>query len=315
MKKLNTVDFTLYTTDLNDQIGEIHVSRTLNREQKQKALIELGLKPWDLRMLYNGIYFNPHAPIRVVTPSGKTYTFGVEIECFVPRQRIEESARENSVAIQYQGYNHRDTKDYYKFVTDASVRSNNPMEDRNSIECVSPILKGTKGLSSLKSACKALNEAGATVNKNCGLHVHIGAQDLSNKAYVNVFKNYQKLERVIDSFMAPSRRNSTWAESLWSFDFSNCNNPQDVCCTLDNDRYRKVNPCSYSRHNTIEFRQHQGTTNYEKISKWVNFLTKLVEWSETNVLASAVSSISEIPFLNDAEKRYFETRAAEFSNR
>ena len=75
------------------------------------------------------------------------------------------------------------------------------------------------------------------------------------------------------------------------------------------DRYFKVNAVAYDRHRTIEFRQHQGTTDYEKISKWVMFLAKLVEYSFKNECPTC-TTIEEIPFLNDEEKAYFTARRA-----
>ena len=78
---------------------------------------------------------------------------------------------------------------------------------------------------------------------------------------------------------------------------------------MNGNRYFKVNACSYSRHRTIEFRQHQGSTDFEKISNWVNFCAKLVAWSKKNVLSSEASSIDEIPFLTAKEKSFFKSRA------
>lgn len=83
----------------------------------------------------------------------------------------------------------------------------------------------------------------------------------------------------------------------------------DVLNIMNGNRYYKVNACSYARHNTIEFRQHQGSTDFEKISNWVNFCAKLVAWSKKNVLSSEVSSIEEIPFLTAKEKSFFKSRA------
>ena len=314
MKKLATVDITLFTEDLNDQIGEIHVNRHLSREDKQRALIELGLKKEDLRVIYNGLYYNPKTPIRVVTPKGKTFTFGTEIECFVRPDLIHESARALGVQIAYEDYNHVDGKTHYKFVSDSSVRSLNSEEDRNSIECVSPILKGAKGLSSLKKACQALNNAGATVNKSCGLHVHIGVSELAGNAIVNIFKNYAMLEPIIDAFMAPSRRNNGFAKSLHNLNFSGCENIFDLQDRMRGDRYYKVNAMAYNRHKTVEFRQHQGTTNFTKISMWVNFCVKLVEWSEKNLFSSIPTTVDEIPFLNAKEKAFFKARTNEMTN-
>lgn len=326
MKKFQTVEFTSYANGLNDQIAEIHTS-TLSRADKRKALVELGLKDWDLRILYNGIYFNVTAPIRVVTPRGHVFTFGTEMECFVPRADIHRAAEANGVNIAYEAYNHTDGKTWYKFVHDGSVRSTRDyrhrlysIENDNAIECVSPVLKGTKGLSSLKACCKALNDAGATVNKTCGLHVHVGAQDLTQAQMVNVFKNYQRLEPVIDTFMPESRRNNHYARTLRTMDLDGCSTISEIEAVLGRDdscshpRYHKVNPCAYSRHRTIEFRQHGGSTNYAKISAWVNFCIKLVEWSMTNVLTADVTLIDTIPFLNDKEKAFFKKRAAKLAS-
>ena len=218
---------------------------------------------------------------------------------------MRECATRNAMPFQYEGYNHTDNNHYYKFVSDSSIRGENP------IECVSPVLTGKTGMKSLETCCKALNEANAQVNRSTGLHVHIGAQNLSDEAYINVFKNYQKLERVIDTFMAISRRanNSQWCRTLQGKDFTMCTTKLDIFDVMNGNRYYKVNACSYSRHKTIEFRQHQGSTDFEKISNWVNFCAKLVAWSKKNVLSSEVNSIDEIPFLTAKEKSFFKSRA------
>ena len=167
----------------------------------------------------------------------------------------------------------------------------------------------------MKKAIKSLDAVGARVNSTCGLHVHIGAAKLTGEQYVNVFKNYQKLERLIDSFMAPSRRgNCRWAASLLDKDFSNCHDNYDIRRSVFyGDRYYKVNAESYTRHKTIEFRQHQGSTNYKKIEMWVKFCAKLVGWSRNNVFASEVMNIEDIPFLNKEEKAFFKSRKDAFA--
>ena len=241
---------------------------------------------------------------KAITETHK-FTFGVEIECLVAANIMRECATRNEMPFQYEGYNHVDNNHYYKFVSDSSIRGENP------IECVSPVLTGKAGMKSLETCCKALNEANAQVNISTGLHVHIGAANLSNEAYINVFKNYQKLEKVIDTFMAKSRRanNSQWCRTLQGRNFMWCTTKSDIFDAMNGDRYFKVNACSYARHKTIEFRQHQGSTDFEKISNWVNFCAKLVAWFKKNMLSSEVTSIDEIPFLTKKEKSFFKSRA------
>lgn len=281
---------------LNEEIQDIKTGKG-SKTSKKEALIKLGLRKHEIDIILSDLP-------KQVTERFK-FTFGVEIECLVASSVMRECATRNAMPFQYEGYNHTDNNHYYKFVSDSSIRGENP------IECVSPVLTGKVGMKSLENCCKALNEANAQVNVSTGLHVHIGAQNLSDEAYVNVFKNYQKLESVIDTFMARSRRenNSKWCRSLQGKDFSFCTSKNDVYDVMSGNRYYKVNACSYSRHRTIEFRQHQGSTDFEKISNWVNFCTKLVAWSKKNVLQTEVTSIDEIPFLTVKEKSFFKQRA------
>ncbi len=281
---------------LNEEIQEIKNMKG-SKAAKKEAFIKLGLRKYDIEILLSEL----PKPTREV----HKFTFGVEIECLVAANVMRECATRNNMPFQYEGYNHIDNNHYYKFVSDSSIRGENP------IECVSPVLSGKNGMKSLEICCKALNEANAQVNISTGLHVHIGAAKLSDIAYVNVFKNYQKLEKVIDTFMARSRRanNSQWCRTLQGISFDSCSAKIDVFEVMNGNRYFKVNACSYSRHKTIEFRQHQGSTDFEKISNWVNFCTKLVAWSKKNVLSSEVTSIDDIPFLTAKEKSFFKSRA------
>lgn len=279
---------------LKEQVEEIKIGKG-SRTSKKEALVKLGLRPYEISLIM--------AELPKVVRENHVFTFGVEIECLVPRAAMIERAQNNNMPFKYEGYNHVDNNHYYKFVSDASICG------ENGIECVSPILEGKDGMKSLENCCKSLNEAGAVVNKSTGLHVHIGAAGMSDKQYINVFANYQKLEKVIDSFMARSRRedNNRFCKSLNEYYFTLCATKNDVSQILQS-RYYKVNPCSYAAHKTIEFRQHQGSTDFEKISNWVNFCMKLVAWSKNNRLEREIQSIDEIPFLTAKEKKFFNSR-------
>ena len=278
---------------LSEQVAEVRESM-MSKDAKCKALIKLGFTLYEIEFVLRD------------SQSKFGFTFGVEIECLMMRTRFVERARQNGMQYEYQGYNHTDNRSFYKFVSDSSIHGDNP------IECVSPILDGNdNGFESLKNCCKTLNEADAKVNRSTGLHVHIGVSGMTDKWFVNIFKNYQKLEQTIDTFMAPSRRrdNNGFCKSLVGFDFNfGCNTIADIQRRL-NSRYFKVNPMSINRHGTIEFRQHQGSTDFEKISNWVRFCAKLVEWSAKNVLNYEVSSIDAIPFITESEKAFFKSRA------
>lgn len=274
-----------------------------NRAQKNEALIKLGLRPIDIQRLW----FTHNLKRRAGYTGYKigNLTFGVEIECFNVNKRALQRAMDLSGLRNYiSGYSHNDSRTLYKIATDCSISG------PDSVECVTPILKGKSGENSLKKACDALNQVGARVNRSCGLHVHFGAEEMSDAHYVRVFRNYQKCEKVIDSFLAPSRRgtNNQYCKTLAGVHFEECNTKTDCRYVLD-DRYYKVNAEAYCSHKTIEFRQHQGTTDYQKIIMWVQFLRKLIEYSYRNELATEPATIAELPFIDNDMKTYLQGRA------
>ena len=284
---------------LNEQVQDI-INANSSKNAKKAALAKLGVTPYEISFILEG----------VECATRGSFTFGVEMECFVNRGAIRTAAEQTGMAYEYEGYNHRDGHSYFKFTTDASLGG---MADP--VECVSPVLKGVDGKKMLKNACQTLNEADAKVNSTCGLHVHIGAAKLTPKQYVSVFVNYAYLEGLINTFMAPSRRNNTYARPIRSYasQLERCNSRDDVWRVF-RTRYTTVNCESYNRHQTIEFRQHGGSTNYDKIINWVAFCGKLVNWSKTHRLEAPVASIDEIPFLNDKEKSFFKARANQFAS-
>lgn len=270
------------------------VKKNTSLAEKDRALVKLGITPYERSLILGGC--------KGCTSSG--YTFGVEIECLVRRDLLVAEAEKENVYVRYESYNHRSKGSYFKFVTDASIRG------ENGIECVSPVLRKRGGMPVLERMCKALNDAGARVNSSTGLHVHIGAKGLTEEAYINVFRNYQMLEGAIDKFMARSRRENAnrYCISMQNFNLSGARSKQDVADII-RTRYTKVNAMALYRHQTIEFRQHQGTTDFKKISMWVKFCAKLVEFSKSNVLTERVENIQDIPFITATEKRYFLSRS------
>lgn len=215
--------------------------------------------------------------------------FGIEIEVVnTNRQKLVTAMREQGLSCEYEGYNHRTTS-HWKIVTDASVRGG--------YELVSPILEGEEGLLAIKKATKAISASKRSsdmdqVNRSCGIHVHIEAKNLSSKDMYFVIKRYQDNESMIDSWMPISRRantNSMCGSIASTFNaqrLARLDAMEDTYEDLANailncshTRYSKVNVQSYGRYKTIEFRQHSGTTDYNKIANWIEFLQNFVEQS------------------------------------
>lgn len=280
-----------------------------SRAQKIENLVRLGL-PTQEAILVLGVY---KAAPATRERCFKSVTFGVELECYNLRvYDFMPKVRELGIVINNEGYNHRDSKEAFKIVPDSSIQG------ENSNEVVSPVLSGKDGLDKLKKVCDTMNEVGAKVNKSCGTHVHLDASKMTIEQWRNVYINYARLEHIIDSFMAQSRRGnsncfcmSIALKERIETSILSCNSVDDII-RLMRSRYYKINAEAYRRHKTIEFRQHGGTISYEKISNWVNFLQKLLHYSKNHTVTNC-ATIDDVPFLTQAEKRYFKNRINELA--
>src|SRR5262245_26549167 len=105
--------------------------------------------------------------------------FGIEIECMLPRtQTMDSVARAiNTAGVPCfnAGYSHSRSSQW-KVVSDGSLSGGNGME------IVSPPMTGEQSLDHIAIVCRVLNELGATVNRSCGLHVHVDAGNLQAPA-------------------------------------------------------------------------------------------------------------------------------------
>lgn len=252
--------------------------------------VQFGIPPRVVRRRAPRVRTSAPAPL-VSVPAAPapaplfTRTFGVEIECYnASRPDIIRAARAHNQVVESQGYNHTDSG-VAKIVSDGSLSGANTNE---------VVLPPANDFAALEAFCAALNEAGAKVNRSCGLHVHIDARNMHPSVAWRVIHNYRLMYDDICHILAPSRINSRWAML----------NPEprgvaSWCALADlqcNSRYYAVNLYAYERHKTIEFRQHQGSVNFDKISRWVEFLQTLVRLSEQNeVLTSAhISELRQI---------------------
>ena len=212
--------------------------------------------------------------------------FGVEIEAYnVEKSTLARKIRSLGVDVEIEGYNHN-TRRHWKIVYDSSIRGN------KSFEIVSPILEGEQGLEELQKVCQALKACNAYINKSCGLHIHFDASQMKLKHWKNLLTNYVTYEPLIDSMMPNSRRgnNNQFCQSMKIRNAKSRIEAATSLTKLQNiyrSRYFKTNLQSFSRHNTIEFRHHSGTIEFEKISNWVRFLHNLVEYSKTNKIKQA----------------------------
>jgi hypothetical protein len=242
--------------------------------------------------------------------------FGLELEFFnISDNEVSRLLTKNG--IQCWNANYYDSGDGWKITDDGSIIGD------YSVELVSPILSGVEGLEEVAKVVQILADAGAKVNKSCGFHVHVDAQDLSSKVLFNVYRRYALHEDQIDSFMVASRRSNNnhycqsprnfldvvagASESLTAEEAAELMEERYVSGRYVGGRYNKVNLCAYLRHGTIEFRHHSGTMNVQKVLNWVCFCVNFVEVSINSDTANIFTDV------HPDSVEFFNRRAAAFA--
>jgi Putative amidoligase enzyme len=235
--------------------------------------------------------------------------FGIEIECLIPglssatlsavATGLATAITSAGVGCYYAGYSHARTGQW-KIVTDSSV---SPPAGYVGLEIVSPPL-GEEGLAQIEIVGNTLIAMGARVNKSCGLHVHIGARSLSIPAMKQLAWLYHDYEESIDSLLPPSRRGNgnTYCRSVkMTVDREALKRARDITqiqrAISGGSRYVKLNIGAFWKHGTVEFRQHSGTVDPVKMTKWVLFCTQMVDTAkrtETESTRQTAASIDPI---------------------
>tara|TARA_R110000824_G_scaffold97450_4_gene232952 strand:- start:83 stop:1093 length:1011 start_codon:yes stop_codon:yes gene_type:complete len=202
--------------------------------------------------------------------------FGIEIEFQGNADQLVTNLNNAGISAQREGYNHI-TRRHWKIVSDASC----------GWEVVSPILQGEDGLYQLETVCETMSNSDVTTTRRTGVHVHLDAADLTTTDITQVVKRYQENEEELDTWFPSSRRGSsnTYCRRLDDCmrvtemnTFTDATTKSTVARNQRN-RFCKLNLHSLMNHGTIEFRQHAGSTDFNKIGNWVLFLQHFVEQS------------------------------------
>lgn len=215
-------------------------------------------------------------------------TYSCEIECYLPvgvsHTQAAAAVTARGILCHQQGYNHT-TSPNWKVVPDGSLGNYT-----SGAEFVGPILKGEDGFRQIEIVMQALQDLGATVNKECGFHVHVGVP-AELRLHQTLAKFYAAYESVIDSLMPRSRRsnNSRWCRSIAHVSreqIDSCTSLSALCGLLRpgsvmERRYTKLNMTR--RHPTVEFRQHSGTLDHAKAIVWIKTCLRMVDKAAAGV--------------------------------
>lgn len=257
------------------------------------------------------------------------YTFGVEIECGgdVSAIVIRDMFERTGIEVIRTGYDHTDSDRTWKIATDGSLGG-----FAHTYEVVSPILKGEEGLAELEKVCAVLDGLNVKVNSTCGLHVHIGAQAMTGEQVRNIALNFATAEKALEKCTWKSRTGGRWSHrvsgyrnKLRALDVATLpqayeNEAENVArYIVDNiyaepnrqhKRYHTLNLATFAHgHKTIEFRQHQGTLDFTKISNWVYMVQALCAWSKDNYLCEPIEEINDMIWADDRLRSYYMVRS------
>lgn len=268
------------------------------------------------------------------TSRAQLTTFGVEIEALLPlaavafnsnaHTTIANALSAGGIPAKVELYNHFHRR-HWKIITDNSL-----VAEHNTATCeiVSPPLPATTiGLEQVRKVGEILVGLHMLVNRSCGFHIHIGIGDPATPEFFkNLISLYHGNLPIIEQILAPSRRGggNNYCRNLRLFSSDNlraCHTIKEVTDLVNGsnpryDRYFKLNINSYHRYRTVEFRQHQGTIDPQKMVMWIRFCQRLVSAAAapptTGFQADTLEKLLSMLHVDEEERSYFLTRQSHF---
>jgi hypothetical protein len=140
----------------------------------------------------------------------------------------------------------------------------------------------------LHKACALL--AAHSVNKSCGLHVHLDMRGKSLPEVTKLARHLDKWLKALREYVPASRRENTFCR----FGISTT------------DRYHAVNLTSFRKYQTLEIRLHSGTVSFEKILAWVRLL-ELLTAVRSGPKGEGVAAMASLPMC-EYERGYWAKR-------
>lgn len=199
--------------------------------------------------------------------------------------------------------------------------------------------KGNSFTKQINEICDVLDSANATVDRKCGLHVHIDCRDMRYYDLRKLLYVYCKVEQDLFSMISPRRTNNSYCEKLNGKFYKPLsremehNSPKEWKRSLlqtyyganikrgefrkqkyNQNRYYALNVHSWFYRGTIEFRHHHGTVEATAILNWANICHTIVQYamnnSETDIEKNVDKTAPLLSVLHDQPKlaEYFKDR-------
>ena len=151
-------------------------------------------------------------------------------------------------------------------------------------EFISPPMGGEEGIKNVISLCEQLESKGYQVDRRCGFHLHVDLTETTPKQRKALALAYWYTKDMWASLVHPTRRDTEYAAynegsqyygDTWTRrDIMDGNGHPDC----DMTRYLWLNWRSYNRHNTVEIRSHEPTTDATAVVNWTLAHTLFVDY-------------------------------------
>lgn len=156
-------------------------------------------------------------------------------------------------------------------------------------EIVSPILKGYKGLMSIRRQLKALYAAieddGSEIVEfdDCGLHVHVDIQNYTVGDIKRLLAMASKFDGVLFALMPARRRDNDYCRHIHYTDdeIDSCRTLRDFHELQGQEKYYGTNIMAFHRYGTVEFRYAAGTFDWRVIYSLVSLYLRLVSFAKS----------------------------------
>lgn len=216
--------------------------------------------------------------------------YAAELECVISKNRLNKisSLLPKEVGIS----------------TDGSIRTT---DEEKGIEIQTPRLSGLQGEELINQITGVLNSADATINKSCGLHLHLEGSEflpfdrrLYPRHLIDLWLAYLVFEDVLFSFVPYGRKNNNYCQFLNSafnyFEVWQLHNLAEIerywygvysIIDLNGVKREKHHPSRYFGINFhslfteghLEIRLHSGTVSYRKILEWANLHATIMDFA------------------------------------
>lgn len=214
----------------------------------------------------------------------RSLKFGLELEVIssISEREMINALREAGIMVNTPNGTH-ELVPGWKVVYDSSIGSSR--SHPYGFELVSP---PSIDFDDLEKICKVLKEKNVKVNKSCGMHVHHDINELKRQQIIRIYNFYNKYEKIIDGLVNEDRAGNQFCKPISRIisEVNACDTKEQLLRNIggkgrmgyyNNIRYYKLNLRSFIYYGTIEFRQHNGSVNFEEIKNWIQFTHKIVD--------------------------------------